>query len=292
MRFLTVSAAALLLAACESTTGSGGPGPDPVDEFGFTPAYTEPKGTVHAGDFLPLTPGSQIPIAATFTDTTNFSANGIDMGTPVNESGTRPSRTEYAGRVETLPARRVTLPSGAYDLIPEVTVLKGTSAGSVERKDTLFYEKLAAAVHMRARAPMGAKREEDEDFVYLKRLPLTVGDAWTYGKTDSGITSSGKYYVTGMETLAVGGKSVKALRLDQMGRSKGTYRDDGGATVVTFEAEIHQVAWLAEGIGQVKQEWRSTTTSTRVTNDENTHITLGQTSVRRMVMEVTAFPVR
>ena len=284
--FLITFAAALFLSACDSVD-SGGKDTEPPDDFGFTPAYTEPKGTVHSGDFFPLTPGIQVPIALTLSDTTNFSVNGIDMGTPVNDGGTKVSKTTYTGRVETLAARRVILPSGAYDLVPEVTALKGQSAGAVEYRDTVFYEKLAKAVNLRARAPQGSSREEDDDPAFLKRLPLTVGDTWGYGKTDSGITSKGRYYVTGMESILVGGRTLSAIRLDQMGSSKGTYKDDGGATSVTFESEIHQTAWLAEGIGQVKQEWRSTTTSSRVTNDNNTHVTLGQTAVRRMVMEIT-----
>jgi hypothetical protein len=284
--FLVAFAAVLFLSACDSVD-SGGMDPEPPDEFGFTPAYTEPKGTVHSGDFFPLTPGIQVPIAVTFTDTTDYSSNGMDMGTPVNESGTKGTRTVFTGRVETLPARRVVLPSGAYDLAPEVTVLKGQTAGATESKDTLFYEKLAKAVNMRARAPDGSAREEDDDAVFLKRLPLTVGDSWGYGKTDSGITSKGRFYVTGMETLTVGGRTVRAMRIDQMGKSEGTYEDDGGATAVTFDSEIHQVAWLAEGIGQVRQEWKSTRTSSRVTNDNNTHVTLTQATVRGMVMEIT-----
>jgi hypothetical protein len=85
----------------------------------------------------------------------------------------------------------------------------------------------------------------------------------------------------------MGGRTVRAMRIDQMGKSEGTYEDDGGATVVTFDSEIHQVAWLAEGIGQVRQEWKSTGTSSRVTNDNNTHVTLTQATVRSMVMEIT-----
>lgn len=126
--------------------------------------------------------------------------------------------------------------------------------------------------------------------MFLKRLPLTVGDTWAYGKTDSGITSSGRYYVTGMETITVGGRTLNAMRLDQMGKSKGTDHADGGATLVTFESEIHQVAWLAEGIGQVKQEWRSTTSSSRVTSDNNTYVNLTQANIRNMVMETTGDP--
>jgi hypothetical protein len=286
---LLASAAALLSACNPVDSGSSNPGDTP-DEFGFTPAYTEPKGTVHGGDFYPLTPGVQVPIAITFADTTQYSSLGMDMGTPIDESGTKSSSTTYTGRVETLPARRVTLPSGAYDLIPEVTALKEQTAGAVEYEDTTFYEKLAKAVNLRARASEGEAREEDADAVFLKRLPLTVGDTWAYGKTDSGITSSGRYYVTGMETITVGGKTLNAMRLDQMGKSKGTYHADGGATFVSFESEIHQVAWLAEGIGQVKQMWRSTTTSTRETDDNNTHVTLGQSNIRSMVMEMTGDP--
>lgn len=290
MRNFILCAAALSLSACDAVDGGGkDPGSTP-DEFGFTPAYTEPKGTVHGGDFFPLTPGTQVPFAITLTDTNNYSSLGMDMGTPVNESGTKGSRTAYAGRVETLPARRVALTSGAYDLIPEVTVIKEEAAGAKEYRDTTFYEKLAKAVNVRARAPQGGAREEDADAVFLKRLPLTVGDTWAYGKTDSGVTSSGRYYVTGMETITVGGRTLRALRIDQMGKSKGASEDDGGATAVSFESEIHQVAWLAEGIGQVKQMWRSTTTVSRVTNDENTHVNLTQAIVRSMVMETTGEP--
>jgi hypothetical protein len=285
-----VASAAILLSACnpaDSRHEDPGTGPD---EFDFTPAYTEPKGTVHGEDFFPLAPGTQIPFTVTFTDTTQYSALGMDMGTPISESGTKSSSTAYTGRVENLPARRVVLPSGAYDLVPEVTFLKEQKAGAVEYKDTTFYEKLAKAVNLRARASEGGARVEDADAVFLKRLPLKVGDTWAYGKTDSGVTSSGRYYVTGMETITVGGRTLRAIRLDQMGKSKGTSTDDGGATAVSFESEIHQVAWLAEGVGQVKQMWRSTTSSSRVTNDKNTHVNLAQTAVRGMVMETTGEP--
>lgn len=287
---ILAASVAILLSACNPVDGGAeNPGTSP-DEFGFTPAYTEPKGTVHGGDFYPLAPDVEVPIALSFTDTTRYSSLGTDMGTPIDESGTKASGAAYTGRVEALPARRVVLPSGTYNLVPEVTSLKQQSAGAVESQDTIFYEKLAGAVNLRARASEGGAREEDKDAVFLKRLPLTVGDTWAYGQTDSGITSQGRYYVTGMESVTVGGKTLRALRIDQMGKSKGTYHDDGGATVVTFESEIHQIAWLAEGIGQVKQTWRSTTSSSRVTSDNNTYVNLTQSTVRSMAMEITGEP--
>lgn len=100
-----VASAAILLSACNPVDGGAAdPGTTP-DEFGFTPAYTEAKGTVHGGDFYPLTPGVQVPIALTLTDTTQYSSLGTDMGTPIDESGTKTSATAYTGRVEMLPAR-------------------------------------------------------------------------------------------------------------------------------------------------------------------------------------------
>jgi hypothetical protein len=65
--FLVASAAALLLCACNAVDGAG-KDPDDPDDFDFTPPYTEPKGTVHRGDFFPLTPNIQVPIAGAGND--------------------------------------------------------------------------------------------------------------------------------------------------------------------------------------------------------------------------------
>jgi hypothetical protein len=278
--FAAPAAAALLFVACNSTDG-GGTNTDPVDgDFDFKPSYTAPKGTVYNGDYFPL-PATQVAIAITLTDTTSYASNGMYRGTPVDTSGTTSRTTAYTGLVKTLPAQSVTLPSGSYRLVPEATGV--TESGTPQSFDTVFYEKTAQAVNLRATASDGGPRVE-EKFLFLK-LPLTVGDTWSYGKTDSGITSKGRYYVTGLETITAGGKTYRALRLDQEGKAGGTYDDKGVA--VTYESHIHQVAWLVEGIGQVKQTWRSETTSTRVTSGDGIQLTLGQASVETMTMEVT-----
>lgn len=173
--WLFAFAVALAFTGCESVESVDPSGKEPdttPDEFGYTPPYTEPKGTIHREDFFPLTPGFQVPIVATFTDTTQYSSLGMDMGTPINESGTKGSIAAFTGRVESLPSRRVTLPSGTYDLMPEVTFLKEQKAGAVEYSDTIFYEKLATAVNMRARASEGSAREEDADADFQCNIPF------------------------------------------------------------------------------------------------------------------------
>lgn len=290
LKTLAASVAAALLFACDPA-GNGGTNPntdpnDPIDTvFDFKPAYTAPKGTVYNGDFFPLKPNMQVAITVTYSDSTNYSSYGMYGGMPVDDAGTSAHTTFYTGFVKTLSARQVTLPSGTFTVIPEATGL--AESGTPTSYDTAFYEKTAQEVIERASASDGSPRDADE--LHFLKLPLTVGETWAYGKTDSGITSKGRFYVTGLETITAGGKSYQALRIDQEGKAGGTY-DDKGASV-TYESHIHQVAWLVEGIGQVKQTWSSLTNSTTVQDNINGHLTLGQIVNRTMTMEAAGAPV-
>jgi hypothetical protein len=106
-------------------------------------------------------------------------------------------------------------------MVSENEVNKDTILQGIKRAKT-FPDSLKWCERMIAFDPedKSYSGEEDKDGVFLKRLPLTVGDTWAYGKTDSGITSSGRYYVTGMETITAGGRTLNAMRLDQMGSSR------------------------------------------------------------------------
>lgn len=251
--------AALVLAGCWG--GDSEPG-GLVDTY--APKLTEAKGTVHSGDYFPLIPGEIASVRGTMTGTLQVSMRGVSGGAPVSMDTSDVLQDIMTGTVETQAARSMTFSQGTFTVYPQVSLTYASDDGIDQAEQTvLYFQKAADGVYVRGSLdPLDGNVVEPIRPLYFK-LPLRVGDSWESasldvpdvgdGELDMDMSVRSRTFVAGIEDVAVDGRNLRALRLDQVAEFSGTARDPEGM-VMTLGGEMKVIVHLEEGRGQVRQQ--------------------------------------
>lgn len=253
---LFLPAAALILAGCwGGDSDSGGL----VDTY--TPAYTEPKGTVHDGDFFPLNPGEIFGFTETMTTEGQMSIRASGQGQTFSQDTTMSETAVSTSTVETKASTSRTFAAGTFTVFPMVTTATVDEDGfETEETSTDFVEKTDTAINIRATLDVDGIITERSKPTHLK-LPLRVGDSWegaleeVPASAETGTTMEmqvkARTFVVGMETVVLGGKSYQAMRLDQVAEMSSSGVEEG--VTINMQGEVTMAIYLVAGVGQVGQ---------------------------------------
>lgn len=251
-------------AALASLAGCFGEGDGDPDK-GYTPVFTEPKGTLHAGDYFPLA-GEPKVLQGGLSGSVRSTMSGVSQGKPVSVDETEAIGATLLGRVEVGPAMSLTLSKGTFTVVPvSTTTTSMTEADGVIDQETSvstsYFEKTASAISILAEEDAAGALVELPQTLFM-RLPLKVGDSWeSVAKeapppSDQGmtmdLTARSRTWVVGKEAVTLGNRTLSALRLDQSSVLSGTAVAADG-TRLAIKGHSLVTLYLEEGKGEVRQ---------------------------------------
>jgi hypothetical protein len=231
-----------------------------------SPAYTEPKGTRHAGDFLPLAAGGVDLLSGSMKVTVGLTARGSSQGMPVTMDTTLVAEAALSADVRTLAARAIQLARGAVEAIPQETATRTFGGGLLGEAETetltAYYQKTLDAVNLLAVSGPDGVLVESPRPLHLK-VPLVVGEYWDSHAADipdlsgDGVTlnmqARSRTFVVGKETVGAGESAREAVRLEQVTELSGTALAEDGTTM-NLGGHLQVALHFAEGVGQVRQK--------------------------------------
>jgi hypothetical protein len=279
MRKTTLSFACLCLVVGCGTNG-------PTSGGGYEPEYTEPVGTVHEGDYFPLTAGIRSVMVANVTvatvTRTTMTAPGMNMDTTEYDTSTSIDTMETL----TLGEVGITLSTGPATLYGYQVVTVDPSDGSTAT-ETIYYEVASDGIYQIAEVMDVDGTVDTIEFgraLYLK-TPLVVGDSWNVaaqpdvfmpgmgGSIHYDESSGSTYYVIGNETVTLAnGQHVQALRIDAV--SSGAYTMVVMDTPVSGTANGVSSMYLVKDTGDVAEVADVHSTSAIDLSQDGTTITI------------------
>jgi hypothetical protein len=292
--FLFVTAIISLALSCNKSPNS-----NPVSYVdSYQPQLLEPRGTVHSENYFPMQPGliskdSGISKISLSLHTSASGPQGGSQDTTEIENVVMVSM-QSVGAQET-----ISVAGKSHTVTPITTVTTGTvveNDSSMSVEQIAFYEDVDTAVSLCAiiePTDSGNDTISITNGIILKK-PLVVGSQWETTPTYAFSVSSGigniisnmkihsVVHVVGKENIVSNGRTISALRLDQV--SEVSYSLSGDSLTGNEDVKSTSISYLEKDTGTVKQQTQETMSmnmsmvlfGTTMTQNETSQISLSQ----------------
>ena len=303
------SAVAVVLSGC-GNDGTDKNGASPLSPTGslyvdsHRPAYTDTFGTTYEGDYYPVAAGYRWDYAGPVSVTTTYSVTGTLEGQQVNEQDRETDSGIGRGFRVIRPRRRIRLPSGEYTVYPEQFMSSFWDPYSYD-ETVRYLEKLGDAVYVRAFEGTDGQLVEVRDPVFIKS-PLVVGDRWVSSpkveynapfpsmEDSDGIRSisfdmNSVIHVVGTQNVTVMGRSVEAVRLEQVMETGGLIATQYGD--MSINMTMIAVFYLKKNLGIVTQKLEDMSMNMQIMLSEGAvRLTMDMTVTGATELSLTGYP--
>lgn len=231
----------------------------------YHPQLLEPVGTVYSEDYFPLKPGLTWTDSGT-TQVTLTMHMTVNSPQPETHDTTETISMDVVTVKNVEPQQEISIAGMNHTVIPIKTVSTGTtgSDSSSSFEQTSFYEVTDTAILLIANVVLsdtGYDTMTVTNGTVLKK-PLVVGSQWESTPTFAFNSSAGSYikdmkihsvtHVIGKKNITSNGRSIRALRLDQV--SEMSCSLEGDSLTGNERMLSTSVQYLVKDTGMVKQE--------------------------------------